>query len=168
MIYSLKSQPGLLLPSGPLPEHRGLPGAGKAGFTLFEMLLVLVIFSLSIALVSVRMTSGQAELRARITAKKIASALKYARNRSLRERTTMYAESFADRIVISPGAGAESKKEVLFEDDVLVRALEGSTVIFYPSAGSSGGGFEVMEGKEKVYYIVKVEPSTGHVQVKAR
>lgn len=144
-----------------------IPGAGKDGFTLFEVLLVLVIFSLSLALVSIRLTGGQSELKARTTAKKIASTLKYARNRALRERTVFYVESFPDKLVVSPEASG-AKKEIPLEGDVVIKPLEVATVVFYPSSGSSGGGFEVTDDKEKIYYLVKVDPSTGHVQIKAR
>lgn len=154
----------------------GCHGAGRgrfsacaqAGFTLLETLLVLAIFSIAIALVSVKITSDQSGTRAKVTAKKVASAMNYARNQSLRERDNWRVEGLPGRIVIYPERGGRAVKEVRLDDGVAIRPLGASTIVFYPSTGSSGGGFEVTDGGERVYYTVKAEPSTGHVMVKAR
>ena len=144
------------------------PACAQSGFTLFEMLLVLAIFSLAIALVTVKITSGQSGAMAKVTVKKIASSMNYARNQSLRERQNWRVESLPGRIVIYPEKGERAGKEVRLEDGVAIRPLGDSTIVFYPSAGSSGGGFEVSGGGESVLYTVKAEPSTGHVTVRAR
>lgn len=149
-------------------QGRYSAAGAEAGFTLFETLLVLAIFSFAIAIVSVKLTSGQVETRAKVTAKKIASAMNFARNQSVRERENWRVESFPERLSIYPEKTGKAGKEVRIENDVFVRATGASTVVFYPSTGSSGGGFEVVDSAERVYYTVKVEPSTGHVQVKAR
>lgn len=134
------------------------------GFTLLELLLVLVIFSLAVALVSPYVAGGLSSTRLKTTAKKMTAALNYARNRSLRERQNYYVDAQRDSIVISAKGGA-LRKEIAIPEGLSMKTEYNSVIVFYPGGGSNGGVFELGESSKKPVYAIRVEPATGAVTV---
>jgi type II secretory pathway pseudopilin PulG len=129
-----------------------------------EILLVIVIFSLSIALVSPHVGSGLEGFTVKSTAKKVAAALNHARIFALRDRQNYYATFTEGHVVIEPSKGAGRKKEMPIPDGVRIEARESPVVVFYPGGASSGGTFEVKGASGQGGYTIKVEPSAGTVK----
>jgi hypothetical protein len=126
--------------------------------------LVLVIFSLTIALVSPYISSGLTGLTVRSTSKKVAATLRHARVLAMKDRRNYYARFTDKQVIIEPAGGAEVKKEFLIPAEVTIEARDGSVIVFYPGGGSSGGAFVVKGPRDRGNYIVRVEPSTGSVK----
>lgn len=137
----------------------------QGGFTLLETMVVLIIISLALAIVVPSMTSGMGRLGLKITAKNIATTLKYARNQALREREVYYVEALEDRLSIRALSSKEAKKELSLEEGVEVTADPEEVMVFYPGGRSSGGTLKVMNMDNEDYYTVRVARSTGRVSV---
>lgn len=136
------------------------------GYTLLELLLVLVIFSLTIVLAAPYVSGGLSNTMLKTTAKKTAAALNYARNMSVRERRNYYVEAQKDRIVVSGKDGAQ-RKEISIPAELSMTAVDNRVIVFYPRGGSNGGVFELGETESKPLYAIQVEPATGAVTVSA-
>lgn len=136
-----------------------------AGFTLLELLLVLVIFSFTVTLVVTSATTGLGSARLKTTAKRISRTLTYARNLAISERRVYYGHVVNDRFVIAAVQSDNRKMEVLIPEQLKVIAPQEDTVFFYPRGDSSGGLFEISALHSKSTYSVKVEPATGRVRL---
>jgi general secretion pathway protein H len=162
------------------------------GFTLLELLVVLVIISLSSALVVPRLAGSMSNLNLRTACKRVAASLRYARTRAAAEKnpysavfdfqrgTLSIADSryFADE---SEDAGLEGpekeeyvpKTYLLPPEVILEQASRGELkadsgsfeVTFFPS-GSCSGGEIILANKRGRRYTVSVDFITGSVRVR--
>lgn len=131
-----------------------MPGrAAVRGFTLLEVLLVLIIFSISIALVVPVVSGGFGSAEARSTAKKLGAAFNQAKALSVRERID-YLVEVNDRKISVKSVEGHIKKEIEIPDGVSITS-QVLNVTFSPRGGSSGGEFEVSrEGHAALIVIV--------------
>lgn len=132
-----------------------------SGFTLLEILVVLVIFSVSLALTVPFISKGGRSIELKSAAKKLGSAFVHARNLAVRERKN-YLVEFKDGRAFIVAAGEDGReREIGFSASVRV---EGSPekIFFYPGGGSSGGEF--LLGDDESGLRVKVH-SSGRVTV---
>ncbi|MFQ5480080.1 MAG: Tfp pilus assembly protein FimT/FimU [Thermodesulfobacteriota bacterium] len=136
----------------------------EKGFTLLEIMVVLMIFCLSVSLIFPSILSGIGKAGLRSTTRKMAASLKYSRNRALRERNVYYAEASGDRLLIKAADREAPEREVVTTGDMEVSS-ENGVISFYPGGGSSGGLLKVRSLKNSSLYTIKVEPSTGKVSV---
>jgi general secretion pathway protein H len=136
---------------------------GSKGFTLLEILIVLIVFSLSIALISPSLVSGVNRLGLKTTTRKMASTLDHARNQALRERKVYYAHALGDRLVIKTPETKRPVREMAVSDHTEVTTNSGAAIAFYPGGGSSGGILEVRDLNNESFYRIKVTPSTSRV-----
>ncbi len=77
----------------------------KGGFTLLELIVVLVIISLMSALIVPRLTGPMSRMDLKTAAKKISAALRYARSQAATEKTTYVALFDFDRnrlVILNP------------------------------------------------------------------
>jgi len=139
----------------------------ERGFTLLEVLVVLMIISLSTALVVPSLMRGLGRAGLKTTTKKMAASLKYSKNQALRERRVYYAEARGKNLVIRTAGAKEPDVTIEAATDTEVASQGGVAIAFYPGGGSSGGLLKVMNLKNKKFYTIKVEPSTGRVSVSA-
>ena len=146
---------------------RGAAVRGRRGFTLFEVVLVLLIFSLATALVAPAVTSGFTEIRLKATARKAVSALHHARNQAMRHRHSYFVEASAHGLKIRSVKSDEPVKEVDLPQGVGISAADNAVIAFYPGGGSSGGSFELSADGKKPWYVIRVEPFTGGVKVES-
>ncbi len=136
----------------------------ERGFTLLEVMVVLMIFTLSVSLIFPSILSGIGKIGLKSTTRKMAASLKYSRNRALRERNVYYAEARGDRLVIKAVGAADPEREVVAAGDTEVSSKNG-VISFYPGGSSSGGVLKVQSNKNKNSYTIEVEPSTGKVRI---
>lgn len=139
----------------------------KDGFTLVEIMVVVVIFTLSAALIFPSIVSGLGSMGLKSTTRKMASSLRQARNQALRHREVYYAEAQGGRLVIRTIRSVTTAMEMELTDYTVTGPGNRTVIAFYPGGGSSGGLFEVKDVKNKSYYEIKVEPSTGRVRTGA-
>lgn len=137
---------------------------GNKGFTLLEVLVVLMIFTLSVSLIFPSILTGIGKIGLKTTTRKMAASLKYSRNQALRHRNVYYAEAHGDRLVIRARGQKGAERIVETSSDTEVSSKKGA-IAFYPGGSSSGGQLKVHDLKAETYYTIKVEPSTGRVSI---
>lgn len=121
-----------------------MPGAGQRGFTLLEMLLVMVLVAAMAVMAAGAMTGGFDRLRLDATAKEIASELRHARARALATGTPQHFvidprartwQSAEDR-----GGGIPPKLGVSFTGARELQPAEGiGAIVFFGDGASTGG-----------------------------
>jgi general secretion pathway protein H len=84
------------------------------GFTLLELLVVVVIITLMSTLVAPRMFGSLAHMNLKTEAKRVAAALRYARSQAISEQTSYVAlfDLEADRLTIARKDSEEKPKEL--------------------------------------------------------
>ncbi len=133
------------------------------GFTLFELLLVIVILGFSTALVFPTFASGLTSIKIKTTSRRVATAFNYARDLAISEGNTYTVYLSKEKIIIS--TASESYKEIRIPEEIKINT-EHDTVKFFPRGSSSGGAFEVLDKNGRPAYLIKIEPATGRVKVK--
>jgi len=161
----------------------------KSGFTLIELLVVLIIISLVSAFVAPRITAPLGGLNLKTAAKKIVSALRYARSQAVSENEGRVAifDFELRRLMVFTGSALPpeyrpdelpvDKAELVYDLPENVRfeqAVSGDEkvsrglfqVAFFPT-GSSNGGKLVIANEAGRRYRVKVDFITGMVGLDA-
>ena len=159
------------------------------GFTLFELLVVLIVIGLITSLVGPRLIKSMNRRNIDSTARQISAALRYARSGAVSEKTPYRArfDMDADRLTIERFRSSE-------EEDPSDRAvspygepraytlapgihfkkglsLSGETIdagafeiVFFPAGGTSGGEI-ILTDEEKRSFSISVDMITGSVTV---
>lgn len=137
------------------------------GFTLLEMLLVLVIAVTATVLVVPNFSSGLDSIRLRAASREIASALRYLRGHAvttnrqtefnLNVKTNVYRITGKSKAYSVPGA---IKMRLTTADSEISDRNSGS-IRFYPDGSSSGGRVTLVAGAHK--HLVDINWLTGHV-----
>jgi general secretion pathway protein H len=133
---------------GPLREARH-------GFTLLELLVVLVIIALAGSIIAFGVGGGLENMRLRAASKQLLAIMRHARDQaaSLKTKTSVEVDQETRRVLFQGGKG-----DYELPEDVLVK--EKTTIEFFPSGGSSGGEV-VLENRRGRSYRVKVDRLTG-------
>lgn len=119
------------------------------GFTLLELLLVLVIISIAAALVAPSIIAGFEGLRAKSAVRTLKAGLNDARIRAIRDRAVHFAVYTGGVLAIRDGKGIV-REISLPSGNGEVRE---STAAFYPAGSSSPAEFDVRYG-ETAYRLV--------------
>lgn len=117
--------------------------AAARGFTLLEVLLVLVILSISAALVVPVIGGGIGTTEAKVAARKLGTALNYARGLSIREKINYFVVVNDKKVLVVSGEG-KVRKEFTFSDSINI--TPDARITFFPRGGSSGGEFAIEGG----------------------
>lgn len=141
---------------------------GEKGFTLLELLLVLLIISLTSAVVYVSVGISERKALLRDTARRIFITLRYAKEMAVMQRKVM------GFVVEDDG---RSYSIIQINDDErgdyqLVRkgrvrrgvVIAGMDIVFYPLGNSTGGTVTVIDNEGRRISIV-VDDTTGSIEV---
>jgi general secretion pathway protein H len=141
----------------------------NAGFTLLEVLMVLLLIAVASALTAAVITNGFEGMRLRADAKEIAAQLRYTRAQAI-------ATGAPQRFLIDPaahtwtapnerGGTIDKKFGVVFTGAREVQPVRGIGAIVFFSDGASTGG-RVQLTSEKAAWNVDVQWLTGEVKLR--
>jgi general secretion pathway protein H len=140
------------------------PARRPAGFTLVELLFVMVIIALVMGLVATSLSRSVSGAESRVAAHKVAAALRYTRTRAILDKTeTVFLVDTERRTYQAPGREAVVLPEGM---DVLLTTArseltseDAGGIRFFPDGGSTGGHVDlIVRGRE---YRVDVAWLTG-------
>jgi len=157
---------------------RGIQPAGNSGFTLFELLLVLILIGItaSIAFLSIGVAHKKTILRD--TARRAYLQIRHAREVSVLEQTVVTVtvgeegkgytistgqppEKTEDRASGGKGGNRRILYSVRLPEGI---SIEGNELLFYPRGESSGGSLVIRDNDGRAFRIV-VEPLSGRVRL---
>ncbi len=163
----------------------------RKGFTLLELLVVLVIISLVAAFVGPRVAGSMSTLSLKTASKKIAASLRYARSQATSENTPYIVVFDLNKNRLALGAAqatsrGDSEEEaadegqegyrsriydlpegIIFDRVVSVESESGSEIfriIFFPNGASSGGKVFLKNDRGRRCFV-SVDFVTGTVQL---
>ena len=163
----------------------------KKGFSLIELLVVLVLISVFSAVVGVNVAGSLGNTTLKTASKKVAASLRYARSRAITESVAYVAlvDFNKNRVTVKPdSASSENEKdsgessstesrvkhydlpdEVTFKNALTYDGGESDSrffaVVFMPNGCSSGGTLFLENNRER-QSLVKIDFVTGTVLVK--
>ena len=145
----------------------------RQGFTLLELLIVLVLIGLITGLSVPYLGGSLGGTQLKSSANRIGAILRYARNLTVSEQYgwTVAFEFEQQRVVLAPSDvehEEEDKRERIYQlPEGVFLVSEGNEdiqILFYPAGNSSGGEIE-LRGKSKIRYRISVDFITGIVDV---
>jgi general secretion pathway protein H len=156
-------------------------GARSKGFSLLELIIVLIIISLLTLLVTPRLTRTISHMEVRSVAKKISAVLRFSRNNAINKNKIYQVNFDAESGLVSVQSADEGGDTLTQQNsyplpkEVRIEKVEaGKTLIesshpafeFYPNGGTNGGT-AVVRGGEGRAYAIQVDFLTGVVKVEA-
>ncbi len=157
---------------------RGIQPAGNSGFTLFELLIVLIIIGITSAIVFISLDVAHKKTILRDTARRAYLQIRHAREVSVLEQTvvtvtvgeegTGYSistgqppEKTEDRASPAKGRSRRILYSVRLPEGI---SIEGDDLIFYPRGESSGGSLVIRDNEGRSFIIV-VESLSGKAKL---
>jgi general secretion pathway protein H len=152
---------------------------GPGGFSLLELVIVLVILSLATLLLAPRLSRTISHMETKGAAKRVSALLRHCRSDAINQKKTYLISFDADANAVSISTlteGEDSPKAdrfyVLSKEVRMEKVEPGKNAVetalpsfeFYPNGGSNGGRV-VLKGREGRVYNVVVDTLTGMVRV---
>lgn len=155
----------------------------RFGFTLIELVVVLLIFSVALGVVGILINRRSGSLELKTFTKHISATLRYARNRAISEKKTysfiilketreygLYADPSSKTANDNAEENDEEKyllrKTIPEQLDIEFESMnEYLKIDFYPRGSSSGGSFDIRNQKGRKLSII-VNKITGMVKIK--
>ncbi len=155
---------------------RGIPDSSKDGFTLLEVIIVLIIIGIASGLAGILISRDLGSTELRTFTKDISAVLRYARSRAVAEKKTYCFvidredEGYMYRLYADSGTGEEIRplisKPVPEDIEVIMDSGDDAlSVEFFPLGNSSGGAIEIRNRRGTGFLIV-VNRMTGKLKVK--
>ncbi len=135
----------------------------ERGFTLVELLVVLVVMSLAIAAVPIIMSGGVSGLALKSASSDVACSLSHARGRAiaLNDEVVFSIDEASGRYAVTPG-GRSGVLARGTEVSVRPRSAAG-TVRFFADGGSTGGRVTISRDRRR--YELRIDWLTGQVSI---
>ena len=135
----------------------------ERGFTLLELLVVLVVMALMIAAVPVVLSGGVSGLALKADARALANALRHARGRAivLNDEVVFTIDDATRRYAVTPGERAgvlADGTEVSVEPKSAAGAIR-----FFADGGSTGGRVTISRDRRR--YELRIDWLTGRVSI---
>jgi type II secretion system protein H len=155
------------------------------GFSLIELMVVLILISLSIALVTPSLSRFSRTVELRAAAKKVSTIFRYCRSEAVNKGLvyqTLFDSNSREVRVQSMARNEEkdekgkekiSEKAYLLPEGIRMKEVDnpssqsppGSPLMeFYPNGGSNGGTI-LLDSQDRIGYKIKVDFLTGMVKV---
>lgn len=146
---------------------QGKPARSR-GFTLVELMVVLVIISLVMGLVATSMSRSISGAEARATSRKLVASLRYTRARAIIDKQEhVFEVNTEDRSYQAPGRKQVDLPEgvdltiTTARSEITSEAVSG--IRFFPDGGSTGGHIELMVNDRE--YRVNIAWLTGETRL---
>lgn len=142
---------------GLIKKRPSVKAEQSAGFTLVEMLVVLVIVSLMLALVGTSISRNISGAEMRTAAGKVAASLRYTRTQAIMKKAEQVFLVDTEALTYQAGDRKPEKlpKGMKVELNTARSELTSETaggIRFYPDGGSTGGNVR-LEANERVYQV---------------
>lgn len=133
------------------------------GFTLLELVMVLLIVGVAISIAAVSLDSVYEKNILRQEATRLYGTLRHAREVSLLHRApvTFLHEEESGQFWLDKGGSVFGKVHQLHNGI----QIEGDSIVFLPKGNSTGGIVTIADAKKRKYSI-EVDPNTGNAAVK--
>ena len=150
----------------------------STGFTLVEVVIVLIIMAVGAALAGIAITSGSSGLAMKTFARELSATLRYARNHAVSEKHAfcfvinkdegLY-RLYGDKVDEEGSLLPVIEKPIPEDIEVVINSEDEEffEVEFFPHGNTSGGVIEVQNKKGKVLFI-SVNRLSGKIEVKER
>ena len=146
-----------------------LAGKNNRGFTLVELVLVLVVMGISMAIVVPNIGRRLQEREVRSSALSLATVARELRRRAL-------LDGVAQQLIVSIPLNTyfiPQKRETHLPDDVRIASIDGGEVVerdtkrfyFFPNGSSLGGEIVIANSANSISYLIQMEPLTGKIEV---
>ena len=149
-------------------DRRPKPAGGRAGFTLFELLVALAVLGLALILISGYKAPWSSGLALRATAAELASGLRQARSEAIRDNRSVALAVDLERHLYRIGGGLPHRLPGQLSIRLLTIGGERADarrgdIRFNPDGSSSGGRISIAEAGREI--AIGVDWLTGRVQV---
>lgn len=147
--------------------HAGRAGL-RAGFTLLEMIVVLLIIATAATLLGTSVVGRLDSVRVATAARDLTAALRYTRSQAILQRQEQFLElDLESRSYVTPGRSAVQLPEAL-ELKLLTASSEVSSdklgrIRFFSDGGSTGGRITLIAGERE--WKVNVSWLTGEIEL---
>jgi len=156
-------------------------GTRSRGFSLLELVIVLIIISLLAILVTPTLTKTISHMEVKSAAKKVSAILRYCRNDAVNKNRIVQVNFDSESNLISVMSADEGEEKLSVRNsyplprDVRMEKVEAGKTFFentlpsfefYPNGGTNGGT-AVIRGGEGRGYAIQVDFLTGTVKVES-
>ena len=147
-----------------------LVGSDRRGFTLIELVLVLVLMGVSLLVVLPNINKGLQDREVRKSALGLAAVA-----RGLRSRAVM--DGVPQQLVLnvpqSSYLAGRRREEVHLPGEVRFASVQGGDSVdrdtkkfyFFPNGSSLGGEIVLADGEKNIFYSIRLEALTGRIAV---
>ena len=144
-------------------------GKDSGGFSLLEMVLVLVVMGISMAIVVPNIGRRLQEREVRSSALSLAALARELRSRAL-------LDGIAQQLVVSMPTNTylvPKQREIHLPQDIRIASIEGGEAVerdtkrfyFFPNGSSLGGQIVIADSANAISYSIRMEPLTGRIEV---
>ncbi len=146
-----------------------LVGKNSRGFTLVELIMVLLLISISMAVVIPNINKGLQDHEVRSSALSLAAVARDLRSRAL-------FDGVPQQLVVNLAQNSyliARTRQVRLPQDVKFASVDGGESVdhdvkrfyFFPNGSNMGGEIVLADSDKAVSYLVRLEPLTGRIEV---